>query len=922
MESAHFAAWVRDYLDRIDLNQNQFSNEIGYHRSALSRHLKGRTISRPFLTAVVFGLEKLGAFEDPAEVIEVATLLGWKPEAVCAVIAKHLPGGEANNQGFFSWLRRWDRLKVQPNPEWERHPPHYVERTEKLKEIRELLTAKEWPWRQKRLVLWGMGGIGKTTLAQAIALNEEVQDHYYHGVLWAELGPNGDPYSWLKQWCCLLGQAVEDGDSVWVLHEKARKIMKTPGHRFLLIIDDVWRAQDVEPLLIDEPNVGVVLTMREKHPAQKLGWDDSFFLVDVMTKEEAEELVRRRLGARWQEEEAELCHEMIRLVGYLPLAVHLGAALVKERGWEWLLRPLRSRIHAVDSLAFSNPEGRQDSLGLTLDLSYENLSEPQRDLFERMGILSPGEIFVTWDIQMLTRDTVAFGSGTAKDIAIDRLLTELIEKGLVMDTSPMSGYRMHLLVGQYAAQKLGARKDAYQLWGQYFGEKTHVMVLAAGANEDICSGMPGGSHVAAAIFEEHWANFEWAWHRVQNLWRVLPSETRAITATEAYEWATSAGHRGCKCLWRRRDWAGVVRWAQEARRLHSEALWELFPILGRQEPDGEEEWGILLCWQIDGLLEQGKHVDAWPLIQELSHSDLQRRFAAWQVRSLVRETKGLIRAGEKENAHRRSHTIAYAMEKLNWIEDSVLHYHTMVEGYQVLGEYAAQWGDPLEAELRWWTACRTMTESRAWWNDRFGFDEWRLEQMVEQIVRLRAAHGNWERAARAGRLWVILRAWLCEKVGESLVDVGMWALQARQLETVAWAVEKLQAVQSDDRFEHPENGAKFALEKPSEINTDRHTVAQEFLRLAQDRCKTCSRHRELVERAWEALQTEEWPMPFEESLGPAYSPPRMWLDDFTFDTWLSNLVVAFTAPCGPYPQWAAERDTRAKGTDSEQTTWQ
>ena len=46
----------------------------------------------------------------------------------------------------------------------------------------------------------GLGGIGKTTLATIIANDEEIQNHFSDGILWATLGQEPDKLSLLNSW--------------------------------------------------------------------------------------------------------------------------------------------------------------------------------------------------------------------------------------------------------------------------------------------------------------------------------------------------------------------------------------------------------------------------------------------------------------------------------------------------------------------------------------------------------------------------------------------------------------------------------------------------------------------------------------------------------------------------------------------------
>ena len=55
-----------------------------------------------------------------------------------------------------------------------------------------------------------MPGIGKTTLAMALATDQQVQLHFRDGILWAPLGPQPDVLGQLMRWGTLLGVTPSD----------------------------------------------------------------------------------------------------------------------------------------------------------------------------------------------------------------------------------------------------------------------------------------------------------------------------------------------------------------------------------------------------------------------------------------------------------------------------------------------------------------------------------------------------------------------------------------------------------------------------------------------------------------------------------------------------------------------------------------
>ena len=103
--------------------------------------------------------------------------------------------------------------------------------------VRELRSGKD-------LAVEGLPGVGKTTLAVAIAHHPGIRRRFKDGVLWASLGLNADVASALMNWANALERAgilKEDVSQVPGLAERAQVLRNAIGQRRMpLVIDDVW----------------------------------------------------------------------------------------------------------------------------------------------------------------------------------------------------------------------------------------------------------------------------------------------------------------------------------------------------------------------------------------------------------------------------------------------------------------------------------------------------------------------------------------------------------------------------------------------------------------------------------------------------------------------------------------------------------
>lgn len=125
-------------------------------------------------------------------------------------------------------------------------PPHYLERPEVLRELRDALRSQ--PERRvlitsARVGLQGMGGIGKSVLASALARDTRVRSLFPDGVYWVTIGQDPKLVELQRALATTLGD-VGDFDSLVVgrarLHARFRQMQA------LLVLDDVWHKRDTD----------------------------------------------------------------------------------------------------------------------------------------------------------------------------------------------------------------------------------------------------------------------------------------------------------------------------------------------------------------------------------------------------------------------------------------------------------------------------------------------------------------------------------------------------------------------------------------------------------------------------------------------------------------------------------------------------
>ena len=297
-------------------------------------------------------------------------------------------------------------------------PQYFVERPEVTTELKQLLLAPETAQAGTLVVsaIYGLGGIGKSVLASALAYDEEVQKHFSDGVLWATLGQQADILSFLFTWI----QALGDYDFKPTTPEAASLHLRTllSDKTILLVVDDVWNAEDVTPFQIGGAGCRVLVTTREAPIKGAVRYD-----LDVMTEPQALKLLTNAWQSQPTEAEITIPQQLAKTLGYLPLALELAAAQINDDiSIDELLADLQAEIAYLESLDSPTAEDIQDekeqkkySLIASFNLSLKRLSAEKLKQFAWLGVLpedapiTKGMAATLWNLrERKARDTLRY----------------------------------------------------------------------------------------------------------------------------------------------------------------------------------------------------------------------------------------------------------------------------------------------------------------------------------------------------------------------------------------------------------------------------------------------------------------------------------------------------------------------------------
>jgi NB-ARC domain/TIR domain len=208
-------------------------------------------------------------------------------------------------------------------------PVNYVERPEALAALRNSLITADGGRQIALTALQGMSGIGKTVLAQALCHDEVVQQAFPDGVIWVTVGKESivDVVTRMREVGKQLGDDLARYDNETGCRNQYRSTIRSKAA--LIVVDDVWRASDLELLRAEgSPRSRLLFTTRDASIAAAVGAHEH--VADLLTEEQSRDVL-----ARWSGTEiaklSPLADDLIRECGRLPLALSMVGAMLRGK---------------------------------------------------------------------------------------------------------------------------------------------------------------------------------------------------------------------------------------------------------------------------------------------------------------------------------------------------------------------------------------------------------------------------------------------------------------------------------------------------------------------------------------------------------------------------------------------------------------
>jgi WD40 repeat protein len=290
-----------------------------------------------------------------------------------------------------------------------------------------------------RVGLHGMGGIGKSVLAAAVARDHRIREAFPDGIVWITVGqcPN---------LLALQRQAHQDlgGDGAFADNQGRSALAELLTNRaVLLILDDVWDRRDVHAFDVLGPRCRALIATRDAGMLQSLGGPQH--VLDLLTDAEAGNLLALSAGLAPSSLPSE-AGAILAKCGRLALAIALCGGLLR-RGMSAASIVQQFQQARIDRIADRHAiEPHHQSVWQAIHVSVAALPDNERQRFLELAVFPRDAATPAAAVATLWSHT-----GHLDDWDADELLLALSERSLltVANANDRGRIELHDLIHDY-----------------------------------------------------------------------------------------------------------------------------------------------------------------------------------------------------------------------------------------------------------------------------------------------------------------------------------------------------------------------------------------------------------------------------------------------------------------------------------------
>ncbi|XWS58001.1 hypothetical protein CRYUN_Cryun09bG0221500 [Craigia yunnanensis] len=297
--------------------------------------------------------------------------------------------------------------------------------------------------------VYGMGGVGKTTLVKEVA-RQVKEDELFDSVVMADVTQTPNIREIQDRIADMLGLKFEEQSMIGRASRLCERLKKEK--KIVVVLDDIWARLNLKevgiPFGVEHLGCTLLLTSRNLDLLNDMD-AQKFFQIHVLTEKEAWDLFKKTAGDRVESPDLWSTATMVaKKCAALPIAISTVARALRTKGsFVW-----RDALRQLDKPSSSNFRGVPADAYSAIELSFNNLeSEELKQTFLLCSLLGHNA-----SIQDLLKYAMGLGLfdgvGTVEDTR-DRLLTvvsHLKASCLLLDSYNNLHVDMHDLISDVA----------------------------------------------------------------------------------------------------------------------------------------------------------------------------------------------------------------------------------------------------------------------------------------------------------------------------------------------------------------------------------------------------------------------------------------------------------------------------------------
>lgn len=355
------------------------------------------------------------------------------------------------------------------------HTPMFAGRATELNKLNAILGDGQGPYSTGVVIVTGVAGAGKTTLAVHWA--KSLAARFPDGQLYVNLrgfDSSDSPLSAAEAVHGFLQALGVPAEAVPVGVEAQTALYRSilTERRLLIVLDNVRSADQILSLLPANPNCLTVVTSRRRLGSLVALSGAKVVTLEPLSHDEAKALFATYLGRERVDAEAEVVASLIDRCAGLPLAlviVATRAAINPTFSLRCLLDELGQEQNCLDALS-SGDQG--SSVRAVISWSYRALTPDAATLFRLLAV-HPGP------------DLDKYVAASLQNVSLPRsneLLADLAQANLIDEHEP-GRYRLHDLLRAYARERTSDQDSELQRIDALRRAFEYYMKTSAAANE-------------------------------------------------------------------------------------------------------------------------------------------------------------------------------------------------------------------------------------------------------------------------------------------------------------------------------------------------------------------------------------------------------------------------------------------------------